>query len=508
MQRLQRTRVGLAAPSPEPLPNPPPSPPPFEAAWRAGQAALWVSLGGGLALSLAVAGAAPEQAWLVPAGVLIVGVAGAVAVVLPRRPIASFVVVLGGFTFAVNSDTGLQPGELVYGLYLYTYLAVWYGSRLARGERIVRTPADWALALLLVGGGVLGSVTAVVFGASFGTFRGDLTAFLVLGLYFPVKDACFRFHRGPEITFGVLLGIGAFLGIQNFLGFREIIATATVAWQVADARFAATETISMVSVLGTLTILLFAERWWHRVGLLGLLLFLIGSLILTKGRTFWIAALLGAGLLLLLLRGRYRLRLVSLVGVGATALVVLVMLFFGRLAELILSGAASRFAMIGGATTDVSLLSRIVEWKAVWEYIQVNPLLGYGFGTNYKYFDMLAEATLVKWFIHNGYLAAWFKLGVFGLAALVAFWLLALHEAYSASRSLGGRHRAFALTALIGLVALALAANMAIFFLVMDQVFVFTALSGLAGGLHQRYVAGDGAAGGAGAAPLSPVRDS
>ncbi len=465
--------------------TPPPAGPPLSAAvWRWGQRALWAALLGGLALALLAAWRRPDWVLLLPAALAGLGVGA----VLFRYPVLNLSVLLGGFVLAVNSDQGIQVTEVLYGLYYYAYLLHWYGSRFLTGDRFARTVLDRVVAVLIVAGGGLGVLSGLIFGAPLGLLRGDLTAFLMLALYFPVKELCRTYRRGPEIIVGVLLWLGLFLSVNTFRLFREVIHSATIGWQVADVRFGSVETLILVACFALLVFLLFARRWWERVGLLGLFLFVLGALLLTRGRTFWVAFAFGLVLLLVLLRGPQRVRLVGLAAVGTAALTAVTFLFFGRVADLILSGTLNRMEMIGSGTRDVSLLSRIVEWRAVWDYIVANPILGYGFGTEYRYFDILVLGTLEKGFIHNGYLAAWFKIGVFGLALLLFWWGAALVAAYRAYRSglVPERHRAFALVAFVSLAALALAANASIFFAVMDHLFTFALLTGLVSGLVQR----------------------
>jgi O-antigen ligase len=453
-----------------------------EAVWRWGQRSLGAGLLGGLALIFVVAWRFPEATLLLP--VVVIGLGA--GTVLFKHPELNLAVLLSGFVLAVNSDPGIQVTEVVYGLYYYAYLFHWYGTRLLAGSRIARSPLDHMVAVFIVAGGVLGVGTALLFGTPIGLLRGDLTAFLMLALYFPVKELCRTYHRGPEIVVGVLLWLGVFLSWQTFRLFRGAVQSAVVAWQVADVRFGAVETLILIACFSSLILLLYATRWRERGGLLSVLLFALGALILTRGRTFWVAFALGVGLLLVLLRGRQRIRLVVLTVLGGAGLVTVALLFFGQVADLIFSGTLNRLTMIN--TQDISMQARFVEWRAVWERIVANPILGYGFGTTYEHFDILSLATLVKGFVHNGYLATWYKLGVFGLLLLLLCWGRALFDAIRVYRDerVPERHRAFVLIAFVSLITLALAANASIFFLVMDQIFAFALLTGLVSGLVQR----------------------
>lgn len=450
--------------------------------WRWGERALWAGLVGGIVLALLLAWRAPQFLFLLPAAV--VGLAA--ATVLFRHPTLNLAVVLGGFVFAVSSDPGIQVTEAVYGLYYYAFILYWYGLRLAARQPIARTSLDRAVALFIIGGVVLGIGSGLVFGAPLSLLRADLTAFLMLALYFPVKELC-RTHRyGPEIVIGAMLGIGLYLSFNTFVLFRGVLRSATVAWQVADVRFGAVEALIFISCIIALALVLVARRRSHQVGLIGIFLFVLAALVLTRGRTYWVALVLAVGLFLLLLRGSQRARFIALSVAGLGGLAGVTFLFFGQAADLLFSGTLNRITMI--SSQDISMQARFFEWRAVWAYISANPVLGYGFGTTYSHFDILSNATYVKGFIHNGYLAVWYKLGLFGLIVLLFVWGRSLLSAYRLHRSddVSRRHRAFALTAFISLTTLALTANTAIFFLVMDQIFAFALLVGLVSGLAQR----------------------
>src|SRR5690606_31321423 len=153
------------------------------AVWCWGQRVLWVGLLGGLALVLLVAWHRPDVVILLPA--VLAGLC--LGVLLFRYPVLNLTVLLSSFVLVVSSDEGIQVTEAIYGVYYYFYIFHWYGVRFAAGARIVRTPLDRAIALFITAGGLLGLGTGIIFGAPLGLLRGDLTAFLMLALYFPVK---------------------------------------------------------------------------------------------------------------------------------------------------------------------------------------------------------------------------------------------------------------------------------------------------------------------------------
>jgi O-antigen ligase len=54
--------------------------------------------------------------------------------------------------------------------------------------------------------------------------------------------------------------------------------------------------------------------------------------------------------------------------------------------------------------------------------ITQNPILGWGYGTEFQKYDVLFRRTSsFTSYIHNGYLAIWFKNGIVGLIAILAY---------------------------------------------------------------------------------------
>ena len=457
-----------------------------EAVWRWSRAALWGGLSAGLALTLLVAWRFPGYVIVLPAVILSLMVAWW----LFQRPALNLSVLLFGFAFVLSNDEGVQLGEIAYGLYCYSFLGYWYGGQLLSGAPFIRTRTDWAFALFAGGGFVAGILLGVLFGGSASLIRWEATAFIMTALYFPVKELCRQERYGPEIILAVLFWLGMFVAVRNLLNFREIVLAATEAWQVSDARPGLNDVQLLIPGLASLVLLLYERTWTRRLLLLGAFLLFTSGLVLAKSRGFWINFAFGVFLLLFLLRGRQRWQLaVFLIG-GASAMFVLVLTFFGPVAELVIEGTTKRFSTLGDALTqDRSLINRFIESNAVWERIRQNPVIGHGFGTTFSYFDINFLTTRTKSFVHNGYLALWFKLGLGGIVLLLFTWVSVVWHSLKVywTVTIPARHRVLALVAAITLLSLVPSFATSNPFMLMDQVFMFTLLLAFGGGLYQRY---------------------
>ncbi|MEK7728301.1 MAG: O-antigen ligase family protein [candidate division KSB1 bacterium] len=144
------------------------------------------------------------------------------------------------------------------------------------------------------------------------------------------------------------------------------------------------------------------------------------ALIITFARGYWIAAALGVLAIFWLLPARDKTRMTIYFGILTLITIGVVFIFFGDLAEFFLKTISSRFHTVGGAVQDKSFANRLAEWQAVFAQIKANPVLGYGLGKTYSY-NALIPIEMPTWYVHNTFLFVWYKIGLFGLIALVLF---------------------------------------------------------------------------------------
>jgi len=68
-----------------------------------------------------------------------------------------------------------------------------------------------------------------------------------------------------------------------------------------------------------------------------------------------------------------------------------------------------------------SAFARLVEYKACWDTIKENPVLGHGFGYVLEYKDPLSSRVHSQWYIHQSYLYMALKMGFLGL--IIFLWM-------------------------------------------------------------------------------------
>ena len=392
----------------------------------------------------------------------------------------------------LSGGRGTSVLEVVAGLALVGYLAHWYGVAALAGRPPWRTLFDVAAVAYGTVGLVFAAAVGQLFGADAYDFRADLLATLPFLFYLPVKDACVRYERGALTIGAVLVAFGLASTALNLYLFRAAVTSADAWYQVADARFNVGETSITAGLMVSLAGAAVTRRRGLALALAASAVALLGGLLITKSRGFWISAAFGIAAMVVVAPRSERRRIVGYGLVGLAGLVVVGSLLFRDQLALIAIGAFNRLVSIGTAGSSVSLLNRFAESEAVWAKIRANPVLGYGWGVQFTHYSIISEGTRHWAFMHNGYLNLWYKTGLWGLALMMAVWTGAMARAALAARRLGAAagDRALALAAGATVAAFSPVAISSNPFSVLDQMLIVTLVLALAHGVADRTVEG------------------
>lgn len=451
---------------------------------RGAEALLWGGLAVGLAAVLVATWSLPEALPAIAlAPVLVMGWWQ-----LTRRPLAYLGSVMVLFILVSRTEAGIQPEEVVFGVYYVTYLVHWYVTRFfVYRERVLLTPLDKAVFVFLAWV-LVSPVLTVLFGGDLKLAFSEWIAVSMWAFFFPLKEACTRYRYGPQFVLCVILATGLFAGVRNLFLLQSAFTDATQAWQIARGRVPMNELLLMIASVAALVMALFANRLRYLVGSLVLLCFLVLALVLSQSRAYWGDFFVGAAVLFFLVRRPQRIRLVVGGLLSAVAGGVLLWLLFGDVFELLVSGLVVRLFSVTEATShDISLFSRYAEWSAVWELIKQNPVLGYGPGYEFGYFDLITSSTWVKSYVHNGFLMVWFRYGLIGLTTSLFAWAAAIWVAFKTTRrACAPAWRISALIATGCLIALLPSHGLAVLFNTPDTSMGFTLVMALAAGTAAR----------------------
>lgn len=454
--------------------------------WVWGRTLLAAGLAFGLLLVLLIARTGSYTLGLFFAAAL---VAAPAVVYLFKRPTLNLFVVLVGFVVIADNEAGFQFREILYALYLYSLLAHWYALRLFfYRESFLQTPQDKALFVFLVLLPCTIPLT-ILFNGSLVGAASEAFSLSLLALYFPLKEACARYRHGPRTLLLIVVCIGMLVAMRNLLNYQQMLSNVTQAWQVATGRVVTNDNLLMVCSLFSLTLLIFARRRWSFGLLLGCFLVCFGGLLLTQSRGYWLAFLLGAVAMFVLVEARYRKRMLLLGGLGLVALVGIGLAFFAAYMDVLLGGLLDRFASVGSAaTSDVSLINRFREARTAMSYVVKNPVLGYGMGVPYTFYDIAHQATDFDALVHNGYVGLWYKFGLWGLGLMLFFWAGTIWRGVQAFLTKQGSSwmRLCGLAGALSLIAFTLSTITSNPFFLKDSLFIFSVAAGLAGGAYER----------------------
>ena len=456
---------------------------------RAGRVALVALLLLGLGATVILAMSASPMATLVVPAATVVAVGGVLSL---RRPLSglagTLVLSIGLLGYGGPSNVA----EDLFAVYFIVYVGLWFLRRLLTAEPILRSRTDAVVALFVFGGLAGGVILGVVFGADPTMLLGETRSFVMLTLYFPIREAVRSEPKGALTVVGCLMGIGVAVALWNAYTLWTAFHSASELWQIIDVRTAYGESTLAVSFLLSMGLLASVRDRWAQAGVAAVVAVLFVGLLLTKSRGYWVATAAGGVVMAALLPHAERIRVTKLgasvvAGAGVSGAV-----FFGKYLQLLVAGIAKRLLTLGGATTsDISLVNRFYESAAAWARIKENPVAGYGFGVPFSRFDLIHKKTMDWSFIHNGYVGMWYKLGLWGLLLMAAAWLSCLGLSVLAARASGLRasDRIFAASCAGALVTLAIAANTSNPFLLADQALIVTLAFGIGSGLHQRVTA-------------------
>lgn len=451
---------------------------------------LFVLSGGfglGLLLTVFLLWKAPHLLPVVP--ILVVG--GAAVLYLVRHPFVHLCVVLAGAALILEHEPGIQATEVLYGLYASFFLGLWFFEHLVlRRSNPFDTPDGKAVLGWLVLVVVLLPVS-VLYDASARTIFRELSALILLGFYFPIKDACVRYREGVRALALVAAGLALFAVVRNLVTYQTALQSTEYVSQLGSNRVIASVQVLAAASIFSFTFLVYAHRLRDAALHLGLFAVFFAGLILTLSRGFWVAFVMGAGVLFLLADRKRRLRLVVLSGTGLATLLLIGVLFFGDLLVLFIGSVVERIASIGAMSTDLSMLGRYYETEAALARIRANPILGHGVGAPFHFLDVITRTTYVHTFMHNGYVSLWYRFGLLGTGLVLFWWGMGIWNGIRAFRTAWAPPllRLCALATAATLVAFILSSYTSNPFYHKDYVFTFTYLTGLAAGIWARLQA-------------------
>ena len=401
----------------------------------------------------------------------------------------NLVVAIVGFVVMANNVAGFQLVEILYAAYLYAMLAVWFvRHRVLAGHPIITSRADGALTFFLA----LLPATLILTYAFDGDFRvaaSELISLSMLLIFYPVRHTVASHKSGPRLILLTVVTLGALVAVVNLIEYAGDLSNAWAAVQIAGSRVVVNDCLLLTGALASLTLLVYARRFWAATFYLGTFALTSAGLIVTQTRGYWLAFILGFVSLLYLMNTKQRARTLIGCAIAGGIIFGIAYAMIGPFLFVVTGGIIERFSSLGTAITqDLSLINRFRESWAVLGHIVWNPFIGYGPGVPYEFWDIVHQSTHKDTFVHNGYIGLWYKYGVWGLGLVMFFWLSTVRNGVRAFRTSGAGMwtRLAGLSGALPMIAVLVATLTANPFYLKNYLFIIGVSAGMAAGAATR----------------------
>jgi O-antigen ligase len=402
-----------------------------------------------LGVMTVLAGASLGAAVIGSPGLAFLGLLGILASVLCIiRPVFGVLIIVSATAAIFGKDSITFGGYTPVDLLFFILLAL-IARRIVRERDLsfARTPFDVPLVFFVAAGLLSVGVAVVQSGVSFFQSLWFLRPITYYLLFFVVTFLIRDRKQARVLAAGLFVVacatsvaaiVQAVLGnAVDIIGGR-VEGTALVskpeAWRVIPPG----EYLAFIMLLGALSVLvLSSSRHILRSPYFWAVILLSSQILLTYFRALWVAVLFGAGLILMLGRGRGGRQFLGMVawsGGMATIAVGIVILYgvqTGGMMEDMVDAVSDRFeSMFGGEKLvhSGSLEYRSLEAEYAIRAIAAHPILGVGLGAKYrdnKMYGELGEEDPLQAYIHVAYLSVPVHMGIVGFLPLaLIYWRL------------------------------------------------------------------------------------
>ncbi len=327
-----------------------------------------------------------------------------------------------------DQDSGTNIREALYYAYIAGVVAIMVPWLAVTGQWRLKHGIDktYLVLLIFVGYGiVLGFLT----GGLMKNRIDDITLMFPILTYFVLRDqmADDKVVRNILIILVVMI---LFIALRNIRNYQQILLEAVMDWQIQKARVAKNEVFLLAGAVGFFILQAYQTKWIPRLFYLGVFGFMFAGLILTQSRGYWLAFVLAAGVFMLFSDRGARVRaIITTTLLGIVAVTIAFTVYYSA-TMVVIENLAYRLSLTGGSQMDPSLLERVLETRSVWDLVKLNPFAGYGFGYVYQRYGVIAGYWTHTSYVHNGYLAVWFKMGLFGMLAAIAYLIMIARTGY------------------------------------------------------------------------------
>lgn len=316
--------------------------------------------------------------------------------------------------FIFRKDDGkIKLEELFYSTFVLGGIIIWFAKEtLVFRRRIILTSFDFFFLTSWVLANGVAAIAYLMHEGDGLIFVKELLVQITLLLYFPLRRVV-RTRNDLLAMIGICVLLGLLNGVHNAFTYQQRVIESALEFGSVAARVAAYEVLSMLLALISFTLLAYARRPLTFLAGAGGTAAGIAFVVMSLSRGPIVATAIGMMVVVLLVPVKKGIRLlvvsVGIIIFNVAALSVIAPTF----ASSILENITDRLATIDKLQVDKSLGSRVSESQALLErYIPASPVIGYGYGVPYAFYDAPYGITAKAYFIHNGYVYPLYKFGI------------------------------------------------------------------------------------------------
>lgn len=346
-----------------------------------------------------------------------------------RYQVLGLAILVVSFYFVISSTEEITYGEIFFAIYFVAHFGYWLTKKIfTRQEWESSSNIDHFLTLFIFIS-VLSIIPALLFGNDLILWIREFTVMSLFLLYFPIKDQV-KTKTDVVIIASSFIALSLILALKDLINYKLLILQATYFWQIGASRQVENEPLYLSMIIACIPFLFFTRNLLAKLLISTSLILFITSLATTFSRGYWIALILGLFILFILFKRRYKVHMIVYTILSIIIIGLTFNLFFKDHSQIITTAIGQRFTTLQETYNDPSIQNRIQEYTSIIKAILTQPIIGHGLGSTFSFHDTLNNYQIERNFTHNSYLYLFFKLGILGFLAFMAFYISIIFQAW------------------------------------------------------------------------------
>jgi hypothetical protein len=321
-----------------------------------------------------------------------------------------YIVILSGSYFFYDTNEGVSVADVILSVFYVVSLLLWFVKIIfIKREKIISNWGDWSLLCffcLLP----LNFILMLISEVDLMLFVKIMPIVFMLLYYFPVK---YYFKNEKELTLLLILfAIAAFVvELRYYFSYLNNFTKVKFAYQVMNATKQNSGLFTMASSVSFLFFFIVKKKWL-KIILIAYTLSSVGILTLTMARTFWMILIVHLITMFLVFPFKRKLNMVFNILILGFLFFLSFNLYFNWRSDILFAMFENRFESTTKGKQDISVVSRLEEFKVITSKITESPLAGHGFGSIFSFYNPLSQNTFHAYFSHNSYFFFSFHFGI------------------------------------------------------------------------------------------------